>query len=420
MPNWSRVRERVAVDLLRWTPKGTLSRGIGWAARRRVPRPLARARSMAASPATSAPIFRVLERPLDAFERFDDFFTRPLRDGARPIAEGDGRGRLARATAWSPRPASPTAAASSSARGATTPSPACSPTPPRRAPSRAAPTPRIYLSPRDYHRIHSPVDGKVTGYRHIPGAFFPVNPMSVRNVAGLFSINERLVTYLDSDVGRVAVVAVAATGVGCITVAYDRDVRTHRSGDAGRHGWAQRYASPRPLPRGAELGMFHLGSTVILLFEPGRVRLDAVARPDAARRRAHRRPAPTSSGSSPPKWPRRIKRGGDIDFSDGELSEMGVELAGRAEAPPAPRRSRSMLRVPVDEVPRPQTSGEPIAGVDDRAVAARARRRAGRRRRRGRRARLPQRRRGRGRGARPSCGWRRRRPRTSSRRSRRS
>ena len=72
----------------------------------------------------------------------------------------------------------------------------------------------IYLSPRDYHRIHSPAEGKVTGYRHIPGAFFPVNPLSVRNVAGLFSINERLVTYLDSDVGRVAVVAVAATGVG--------------------------------------------------------------------------------------------------------------------------------------------------------------------------------------------------------------
>jgi len=72
-------------------------------------------------------------------------------------------------------------------------------------------------------------------------------------------------------------VAVAATGVGWITVAYDRDVRTHRNGSAGKHGWAQRYASPRPLARGAELGMFHLGSTVILLFEPGRVRLDAAA-----------------------------------------------------------------------------------------------------------------------------------------------
>jgi phosphatidylserine decarboxylase len=132
----------------------------------------------------------------------------------------------------------------------------------------------IYLAPRDYHRIHSPVKGRILGYRHIPGAFFPVNPLSVRNVAGLFSINERLVTYLDSDVGRVAAVAVAATGVGWITVAYDREVRTHRSGAPGRHGWAQRYASPRPLGRGAELGMFHLGSTVILLFEPGRVELD--------------------------------------------------------------------------------------------------------------------------------------------------
>ena len=139
MPNWSRVRERVAIDLLRWTPKGTLSRGIGWAARRRVPRPLRRALYGGFARYVGADLSR-LDRPLDAFERFDDFFTRPLRDGARPIAEGDGvvvspvrrRGLRSRA--------SPRAAASSSARGATTPSRACSPTPPRRARSKAAPT----------------------------------------------------------------------------------------------------------------------------------------------------------------------------------------------------------------------------------------------------------------------------------------
>jgi phosphatidylserine decarboxylase len=275
MLSWSRVRERVAMDLLRWTPKGTLSRGIGWAARRRVPRPLRRALYGGFARYVGADL-SVLERPLDAFERFDDFFTRTLRPGLRPIAEGDGvvvspvdgvvceagvaeGGRLIQCKGRDYTVAG-LLADSVEARA-----------------FEGGAYATIYLSPRDYHRIHNPVDGKVTGYRHIPGAFFPVNPVSVRHVAGLFSINERLVTYLDSDVGRVAVVAVAATGVGHITVTYDHEVRTHRNGSAGRHGWAQRYAQPRPLARGAELGMFHLGSTVIVLFEPGRVRLDTSA-----------------------------------------------------------------------------------------------------------------------------------------------
>ena len=260
------------MDVLRWTPKGTLSRGIGWLSRRKVPRVLRRPIYGGFARYAGADLSQ-LDRPIDAFERFDDFFTRPLRDGARPIADGAGvvvspcdgvvsesgvadGGRLIQCKGRDYTVAGLLADAAEA----------------RSFEGGAYAT--IYLSPRDYHRIHSPVDGKVTGYRHNPGAFFPVNPTSVSNVAGLFSINERLVTYLDSDVGRVAVVAVAATGVGWITVAYDRDVRTHRSGSVGKHGWAQRYASPRPLGRGAELGMFHLGSTVILLFEPGRVRLD--------------------------------------------------------------------------------------------------------------------------------------------------
>src|SRR5256885_3211315 len=86
---WSRMRERVAVDLLRWTPKGTLSRGIGWAARRKVPRPLRRALYGGFARYVGADL-SVAKQPLDSFERFDDFFTRQLRDGVRPIAEGDG------------------------------------------------------------------------------------------------------------------------------------------------------------------------------------------------------------------------------------------------------------------------------------------------------------------------------------------
>jgi phosphatidylserine decarboxylase len=272
MPDWSALRERCAVDLLRWTPKGAYSRGIGWIARRRVPKFLRRFVYGGFARRVGADLGQ-LDRPLDAFERFDDFFTRPLKPGARPIAEGDdvvvspvdgvvselgvadgGRLIQCKGLDYTVRGLLAEAVEARAFEGG------------------AYAT--VYLAPRDYHRVHAPAQGRVTAYRHIPGAFFPVNALAVRHVAGLFSLNERLVTYLETPLGRVAVVMVAATGVGHITVAYDREVRTHRQGSAGRTGWVQRYASPRPLARGAELGTFHLGSTVILLFEPGRVRLD--------------------------------------------------------------------------------------------------------------------------------------------------
>jgi phosphatidylserine decarboxylase len=271
MLDWSRLRERVTVDLLRWAPKGTFSNGVGWLARRPVPRALRRPLYTAFARYAGADL-SLLDRPIEEFERFDDFFTRPLKTGARPVDDSadsvvspvDGRiseigvadgGRMIQAKGLD-----------YTVRGLL-----ADPVEARAFEGGAYVT--LYLAPRDYHRIHAPVAGRVTGYRHIPGAFFPVNPLSVRNIAGVFSINERLVTYLDGEAGRVAVVKVAATGVGHITVSYDRTVETHRPGSAGRHGWAQRYAVPRPMPAGAELGMFHLGSTVILLFEPGRVQL---------------------------------------------------------------------------------------------------------------------------------------------------
>src|SRR5262249_29240877 len=119
----------------------------------------------------------------------------------------------------------------------------------------------IYLAPRDYHRVHVPAEGKVNGFQHVPGALFPVNRLAVEGIAGLFTVNERLVTFLDTDHGEVAVVMVAATGVGNMTVAYDA-VETHARGK-GRPGARVRYAAPRRVARGEDLGAFHLGSTVI-------------------------------------------------------------------------------------------------------------------------------------------------------------
>jgi phosphatidylserine decarboxylase len=133
-----------------------------------------------------------------------------------------------------------------------------------------------YLSPKDYHRVHSPVAGRVTGWRHIPGVLFPVNARSVNREPRLFVGNERFVTFIEGEAGFAAVVMVAAVGVGHVTASYDEEVATHRSQflrSGVTHRW---YDEPRPIDRGGELGIFHLGSTSIVVFEPGRVTLDAL------------------------------------------------------------------------------------------------------------------------------------------------
>ena len=117
----------------------------------------------------------------------------------------------------------------------------------------------LYLRPKDYHRIHCPVEGTVTGVRHIPGKLFPVKPYMVRHLRGLFVRNERLVLRLDCAMGKMALVCVAASGVGDITTAFQV------SGD-GEGAWSE-VSVPRE--RGQEVAAFNLGSTVILAFPPG-------------------------------------------------------------------------------------------------------------------------------------------------------
>ncbi|MFT7622632.1 MAG: phosphatidylserine decarboxylase [Myxococcota bacterium] len=119
----------------------------------------------------------------------------------------------------------------------------------------------IYLSPKDYHRIHCPVAGKVTGYRYIPGRLYPVNNMGVTNVDKLFAVNERLVSFVKSSLGEVAVVKVGATNVGMITASY-HDVCTN----VGRRtAYDESLRKSAPIDKGGELGRFHLGSTVVLV-----------------------------------------------------------------------------------------------------------------------------------------------------------
>ncbi len=211
------------------------------------------------------------ERPLGSYESLTDFFTRRLKPGRRIADPGaasvispvDGQvaefGAIANGTLVQAKGKSYTVSALlGDAQRA------------ERFLDGSYLT--IYLSPRDYHRIHSPVDGVVAGASYIPGRLFPVNAFGVRMVDQLFARNERLITYLQGVGGLVAVVKVGATMVGSARVVYDPELRTQRRPARVDHRMLK---GPR-LHKGDELGWFEFGSTVILLFEPGKVRL----RPD--------------------------------------------------------------------------------------------------------------------------------------------
>jgi phosphatidylserine decarboxylase len=129
----------------------------------------------------------------------------------------------------------------------------------------------IYLSPRDYHRVHAPVAGALIGYDYVPGALWPVNPRVAARRDALLARNERVVIELNcGERGHVAVVMVAAAGVGNITLTHGPDSASFRSASERRRIELHQV----PVERGAELGAFRLGSTVVLVFEPGHAMLD--------------------------------------------------------------------------------------------------------------------------------------------------
>ena len=128
----------------------------------------------------------------------------------------------------------------------------------------------IYLAPGDYHHIHSPIEGKVTKSIYIPGTLWPVNQWSVRNVDNLFAINERLISVVSSTAGEILVVKVGATNVGSIGVEYDNFRTNSRFLRDNSAAVTREYPKPWIVAKGGRLGTFNLGSTVILIMEPGR------------------------------------------------------------------------------------------------------------------------------------------------------
>lgn len=268
------------MDIIRRSPKGLYSAVIGWGARQTLPRPV------------RSPLYRTFARMVGAsldeaeldmsdYPTFGDFFARRLRPGVRRVHEGtdaviapcDGviamrgvaeKGRMIQAKGRDYALAELVMDRECADR------------------LRDGPYLTIYLSPRDYHRVHVPFAARLLGYDYLPGNFFPVNPLFSRSVDGIMSNNERVVFHLDSDLGRSALVMVGALGVSNIVIAHDgAESRGLRGGKVRQ---SVRFDEPVTLARGAELGAFHLGSTVILMFEPDRIDLDAALAADSALR----------------------------------------------------------------------------------------------------------------------------------------
>jgi phosphatidylserine decarboxylase len=252
---------------LRYVPKNHLSRFIGRLVHMRLPAPVAR-KLVHWFASTYQIDIDAAQHELHHYPSIGHFFTRDLREGLRPI-EGDfvspvdgvlrNFGTIEKGRIEQVKGKSYTLArflgddnAARYENGAFF---------------------NLYLSPQDYHHVHSPVGGNIVKSVHIPGKLWPVNDWSLANIDELFSINERVVTYVECSLGLVAVVMIGATNVGKISVVYDSFIS-----NAGKieRPVSRTYDSPIAITPGAKLGTFHMGSSVVVLIEPGRIDLKKV------------------------------------------------------------------------------------------------------------------------------------------------
>ena len=204
-----------------------------------------------------------------SYASFNEFFTRPLKAGARPLAKADyicpvdgaisqcGRIEADQIFQAKGHEYSTTALVGGDAALA--------------AQFQDGEFATIYLSPKDYHRIHMPCDGTLTRMVYVPGDLFSVNPTTARGVPGLFARNERVVCVFDTAHGPLVLTLVGATIVGSMATTWHGVVNPPRSGQINE--W--RYVDGKiELRQGEEMGRFLLGSTVVMLFPAGAMALN--------------------------------------------------------------------------------------------------------------------------------------------------
>ncbi len=129
----------------------------------------------------------------------------------------------------------------------------------------------LYLSPRDYHRIHMPCTGTLLESIYVPGRLFSVAPHTTRAIPGLFARNERLVALFETPGGPMAMVLVGAIFVSCMETVWDGVVNPRRGMQLQKTRFDGSDAASVTLARGAEMGRFNMGSTVILVYGPGQM-----------------------------------------------------------------------------------------------------------------------------------------------------
>ena len=247
-----------AAQILRALPRVHLSRAVGRLCDQPIPSGLARVVERAYCRAYQVNMDEA-EGHLGSYPSFDAFFTRPLKKGARDISAdpvvspSDGKlscfGRIDTGAQIHVKgqlyEAGELIGDEQDAR--------------RYSGGQFA---VVYLAPGDYHRVHSPVAGKVTLLRGIPGDLYPVNSIGERYVPQLFVRNNRVAIVIDTEnLGRVTVVMVGATIVGRISC----NALPGPFVPPGPHAIEPGYA----VAKGDEIGMFHLGSTAVVLLEPG-------------------------------------------------------------------------------------------------------------------------------------------------------
>ncbi len=218
-----------------------------------------------------------IEEPT-AYAHFNDFFTRALKDGARPLDPTPGAilnpcdgaisqlGRIEQGRVFQAKGHSYSVMELLGGDHE------------RAAPFMGGDFATVYLSPKDYHRVHMPVSGTLREMIYVPGRIFSVNTVTTEGVPELFARNERVVCLFDTEYGPMAMVLVGAMIVASIETVWaglvtppKRVLRSQRYDEAAR--------VPIHLEKGAEMGRFKLGSTVILLFGQDRIRWDERLQP---------------------------------------------------------------------------------------------------------------------------------------------
>lgn len=201
------------------------------------------------------------------YKSFNEFFTRPLKDGVRPLSRSEWvcpvDGAISQCGAIERDQIFQAKGHHYSTRALVGGDAALA------AQFQNGQFATLYLSPRDYHRIHMPMAGKLLRMVHVPGDLFSVNPTTARGVPGLFARNERLVCEFETEKGPMVLVLVGATIVGSMATVWHGQVNPPRPGTVRE--WRYESQDVR-LQKGEEMGRFLLGSTVVMLFPENSLR----------------------------------------------------------------------------------------------------------------------------------------------------